>query len=260
MKTSGIYLIECAGNGGIYVGASVNIESRKRVHFHHLRAGAHANAFMQSAFDKYGESSFRHSIAIACKREELMREEYALMDKLILSDALVFNIITSDDDLKIKAMAVSSWSDEGVRLRGAAIKEAWSKPEVRAKIIAAMSRSAGTQRNVERVSRQMRERWANPEFKAGMKAKLAENAASDPQFKQKVSEASKKNWARADYREDISRKRLEMWSDPEFRAKRQAQMKVTMNTPERKAAVSAKTKAYWASPAGIARKQAMKKV
>lgn len=55
---SGIYQILNTTNGHCYIGQAIDLEGRKRIHFHDLRKGNHHNSHLQSAFDKYGEKVF----------------------------------------------------------------------------------------------------------------------------------------------------------------------------------------------------------
>lgn len=54
----GIYKIINAVNNKFYVGSAVNFEKRKTRHIWRLRRGDHVNKHLQSAWNKYGESSF----------------------------------------------------------------------------------------------------------------------------------------------------------------------------------------------------------
>ncbi|MDN4593204.1 GIY-YIG nuclease family protein [Polycladomyces subterraneus] len=54
--TIGIYSIINKANGKRYIGMSVDIENRWRVHVWMLRNGVHPNEKLQNAWDKYGES------------------------------------------------------------------------------------------------------------------------------------------------------------------------------------------------------------
>lgn len=58
MSISGIYKIRNKRNGHLYVGSTVDFATRKREHLHKLRHGKHHSAYLQRAFDKYGEQAF----------------------------------------------------------------------------------------------------------------------------------------------------------------------------------------------------------
>lgn len=55
---SGIYRITNLVNGKIYIGSSLNIEHRFRVHLSYLRNNKHPNQHLQSAWNEYGEQNF----------------------------------------------------------------------------------------------------------------------------------------------------------------------------------------------------------
>lgn len=52
------YKIENKVNHNLYVGITINPDRRKRTHFTKLRNHNHHNAYLQAAFDKYGEENF----------------------------------------------------------------------------------------------------------------------------------------------------------------------------------------------------------
>ena len=59
---SGIYAIQCAINGKVYIGQSVSMGRRRIVHFSSLRNGNHCNSHLQRAFASYGEAMFQFII------------------------------------------------------------------------------------------------------------------------------------------------------------------------------------------------------
>lgn len=77
--TTGIYKIQNTVNNKVYIGASIHIEERFRQHLNELRKGTHANRYLQSAFDNYGESSFEFSIVEVCTSEELPEAEIRIL-------------------------------------------------------------------------------------------------------------------------------------------------------------------------------------
>lgn len=60
--TAGIYVIENMVNGHCYIGASTRIGRRWQEHKYHLRQGNHHQPALQTAWNMYGESSFRFAI------------------------------------------------------------------------------------------------------------------------------------------------------------------------------------------------------
>lgn len=79
LKVSGIYCIENITNHKTYIGSSKNIYQRLLKHFALLRHNKHQNAHLQSAWNKYGESSFRWFILELCDSVKLTeREQYCI--------------------------------------------------------------------------------------------------------------------------------------------------------------------------------------
>lgn len=81
MKT-GVYIIRCKANGKAYVGCAVDIKRRWIHHRNRLRNGLHANRFVQSVWNKYGEESFEFEILKLVSREDLHAEEEAMIGLL----------------------------------------------------------------------------------------------------------------------------------------------------------------------------------
>lgn len=82
MAQSGIYEIVNLVNGKRYVGSSVNLQARWKVHLRKLRTGRHHNAHLRSAFAKYGESNFSFVILEECEREKIIDREQSAIDAL----------------------------------------------------------------------------------------------------------------------------------------------------------------------------------
>lgn len=80
--TCGVYRIVNTENSKFYVGGSKDIESRFRTHRRHLRRGDHWNEHLQSAWDKYGEDSFRFEVAEECEANEVHDTEQEHLDPL----------------------------------------------------------------------------------------------------------------------------------------------------------------------------------
>lgn len=69
---SGIYVIRHSDSDRVYVGGSVNVTARRKVHLNSLRQGKHHSTKLQRAWDKYGEAKFTFLPIIWCGREDLM--------------------------------------------------------------------------------------------------------------------------------------------------------------------------------------------
>ena len=81
MGTIGIYKIENVVNGKVYVGQSLDIESRWKNHIYHLNKGDSPNSYLQRSWDKYGIDSFSFSIIESCAADELNSREIYWIDK-----------------------------------------------------------------------------------------------------------------------------------------------------------------------------------
>ena len=67
IMTVGIYKITNLINGKGYVGQSVDVEYRIRVHKSSLRGGYHRSKHLQSAWNKYGEENFEFELIKECE-------------------------------------------------------------------------------------------------------------------------------------------------------------------------------------------------
>lgn len=90
--TTGIYKITCAANGRAYVGASVNIESRWRMHRHKLNNQRHTNKEFQNDWNKYGAGAFAFEVVKECEAAQLLKVERAAMAaQMIVSGVSLYN-------------------------------------------------------------------------------------------------------------------------------------------------------------------------
>lgn len=80
---SGIYQIQNVLNGKCYIGSAVDLRRRWMVHLNTLRRGRHHNFHLQSAFDKYGETTFIFEILEEAKSETLIEREQYFLDALL---------------------------------------------------------------------------------------------------------------------------------------------------------------------------------
>jgi len=74
---SGIYSITNTVNGKIYIGLANNVVARKSGHYYALRRNIHKNIHLQTAWNKYGEESFKFEKIETCEKDFLIeREDY----------------------------------------------------------------------------------------------------------------------------------------------------------------------------------------
>lgn len=83
MRQKGIYMIRNKVDNKIYIGQSVDIKARWRVHLWKLRNNVHFNNRLQNSWNKYGEDSFEFTILVSSNsfsRYELNElEEYYIL-------------------------------------------------------------------------------------------------------------------------------------------------------------------------------------
>lgn len=74
-KLCGIYCIENTINHKKYIGQSININARWRSHKNQLIKNVHSNAYLQNAWNKYGEENFSFKILELCDENLLDTRE-----------------------------------------------------------------------------------------------------------------------------------------------------------------------------------------
>lgn len=74
-KDIGIYQIKNIKNGRVYIGSSLKIEKRIRIHKDDLRKNTSHSNKLQRAWNKYGENNFKFTILEYCKKEQLLDKE-----------------------------------------------------------------------------------------------------------------------------------------------------------------------------------------
>lgn len=85
MMTSGIYRID-GPNGKVYIGSSVDIKDRWRIHRRDLRSNQHHSPHLQRAYNKYGLDAFKFSIVeIIEDTSKLLHYEQIWLDILFTS-------------------------------------------------------------------------------------------------------------------------------------------------------------------------------
>jgi group I intron endonuclease len=81
-RVSGIYLIEHVASKKVYVGSTNNLYLRRRGHFSTLRRKCHKNEYLQNAYNKYGQRSFRFTVIEECAIDVLIEREQFWIDRL----------------------------------------------------------------------------------------------------------------------------------------------------------------------------------
>lgn len=74
-KICGIYSITNLVNNMIYIGQSVDVQSRWNTHKNDLNKNKHDNSYLQRSWNKYGKDNFEFNILEKCDRSELDKKE-----------------------------------------------------------------------------------------------------------------------------------------------------------------------------------------
>lgn len=168
---SGVYQIYNTVNGKRYIGSSIHIEQRFKEHIRNLRTNKHANAHLQSAWNKYGEHSFVFEEVELCEPDQCLKIEQEYIDYYHAADRKfgynidpyadhTGNTLSEETRKKISEKAKGrKWSKEQ--------RENWSK--------------IMTGRKKPKQSQTMKQKYANGEF-------------SLPRFNE-VSEEKRKSWS-----------------------------------------------------------------
>ncbi len=92
--TAGVYIIICKSNNRYYVGSSVNIETRFKIHKTHLNTKKHANKHLQRSWNKYGKENFHFEIICECGKTDTLIFEQQALDFIFdsLNRKEIFNI------------------------------------------------------------------------------------------------------------------------------------------------------------------------
>jgi group I intron endonuclease len=77
---SGVYCIINSYNNKIYIGSSKHIVKRIKNHICNLNNNKHNNTYLQSAWNKYGESLFKFALLCECKTDDLRLIEQNFLD------------------------------------------------------------------------------------------------------------------------------------------------------------------------------------
>lgn len=79
---SGVYCITNVRTGKVYVGSATCIKGRLIGHRACLRKNKHDNSYLQHAWNKYGEATFKFSVLKTCPTDEMVEWEQFYIDHL----------------------------------------------------------------------------------------------------------------------------------------------------------------------------------
>lgn len=80
MNKSGVYKIKNLINNKVYIGSSFNTSERWGDHLYSLKKNTHVNRYLQRAFNKHGEKSYKFEVIETCSNEKLIGREQYWMD------------------------------------------------------------------------------------------------------------------------------------------------------------------------------------
>ena len=107
-KDCGIYCIENIFNNKKYIGLSRDIKRRWNEHKSELKSNTHNNKYLQSAWDKYGESAFRFYVVELCSEDCLSEKEcYYIKLYKTLSHENGYNLTTGGENTSVGRMVIS---------------------------------------------------------------------------------------------------------------------------------------------------------
>lgn len=80
-KVAGVYQIKNIVNGHIYIGSSYDVKKRWNEHRRALMQGTHHSAYLQNAWNKYGEANFTFTVLeLVEDRDERLKAEQMFLD------------------------------------------------------------------------------------------------------------------------------------------------------------------------------------
>jgi group I intron endonuclease len=89
-----IYLCRCLTTNKVYVGSASKFSKRRYDHLRGLKSGKHTNAYLQSAFNKYGETNFVFEMIETCDAElRYIREQYWIDQYKASDPEFGFNLV-----------------------------------------------------------------------------------------------------------------------------------------------------------------------
>jgi len=204
----GVYMIENVITNQKYIGSSLNVRRRFRMHHKMLRANSHFNSNLQDSWNKNGIKNFEFALIENCKEEFLKEREQYYIDFYQVCK-LGFNI------------APLSHSTKGV------VKT----EEQRQKISIATKQAMATEKVKNNVSKAQKLRFSNPEEKIRMRniinpilrsekcrsenSKRLKSFWQNEEFVKKQKETRAKTFSKPEVRAKMKEISINMWSDPE---------------------------------------------
>ena len=70
----------------MYIGCTINIQTRWREHKQTLKLNKHVNRYLQRAWNKYGKDAFKFERVEICEESELLKREHYWCNLLNVHD------------------------------------------------------------------------------------------------------------------------------------------------------------------------------
>jgi group I intron endonuclease len=187
----GVYLITNLLNGKRYVGISVNLKLRLRVH----RYGSRTPTKLKGAFDKYGIGSF------------LIEPIYYSLDGTDHLPVIEADLIAVYDSIRNGYNVMAAFGNVGPAgpVFAETVARAWDNRDD----------------TKQRLSEFRRAQWQDPEIRAAQCAAMVE-ASKRPEVKQRRSAAKSRSWKDHALRDQNSRANKLAWADPALLAEHAA--------------------------------------
>jgi group I intron endonuclease len=81
-KICGIYKILCISNNKFYVGSSLNVIKRLKMHLWNLKRNDHHSNYLQKCYNKYSINNFKFFLIETCNKDVLINREQHYFDTL----------------------------------------------------------------------------------------------------------------------------------------------------------------------------------
>lgn len=229
MGTCGVYIIEHTASKRQYIGSSLNIEKRWRIHEGALNKGKHHSKYLQRIWSKYGKPVFSFYVVLICPRAELKirEQEYLTARRPVFNGTLSANSpvmrggrLPSQWVENVRASIKKRYA-EGFKVfhppRSAEYKTAariattrfWAGQDYRVKVVAAIRAAMTPDECAARKDRTKR-LWADPAYREKAVAARIGNAYNKGY---KCTPAQVENRKRAARISNMKRNYGESWRD-----------------------------------------------
>ena len=81
-KICGIYKILCVPNKKFYIGSSLNVIKRLKMHLWNLKRGDHHSNYLQKCYNKYNINNLNFFLIETCDKNDLIKKEQYYLDTL----------------------------------------------------------------------------------------------------------------------------------------------------------------------------------